>query len=164
MKGKRKTLDLAVKIPPEVIDHLLPNSDRRIIIEDTQPSQKNINDDQTSAGKPENALRGPGLSELPGYGCSGQDMVDDDFKRPRLEKFQGADKNDLCQTEDESRKVRPQVGTNRAHHQQGVLTAPLRMTFALGRNPVCALKILGHGRARVRDGIFGTRSRYREPD
>ena len=164
MKGKRKTLDLAIKIPPEVIDHLLPNSNRRIIIEHPQPAEEKINDHQTCASKPKNVLRGPGLSELPRYGRSGQNMVDDDFKRPRLEELKRTDKNDLCQSEEESRKVRSQVRTNRAHHQQRVFTAPLRMTLAPARNPAFALEILEHGKARVRDGIFGTRSRYHEPD
>ena len=155
-------LNLAVKIAAQIVDHLLPDSDRRIVIENAQPSEEKINDDQTGASKPENILRGPGLSELPGQGCSGQDMINDDFKRPRLEQLERANNNDLYQGEDEGRKVRPQIGTNRAYHQQDVLTAPLPMTFVPARNPACALEIPGHGRARARDGIFGREWLHRE--
>ena len=91
-------------------------------------------------------------------------MVDDDLQWPRLEEFESADENDLCQGEDESRKVRPQIGTNRAYHLQDVLTALLPMTFAPARNPTFAQEIPEHGRARGRDGIFGTQSRYHESD
>jgi hypothetical protein len=33
-------------------------------------------------------------------------MVDDDLQRPRLEQFERADENNLCQGEDKCRKVR----------------------------------------------------------
>jgi hypothetical protein len=56
MKRKRKALNLAVKIPAKIVDHLLPNFDRRIIIEDAHSCEEKINDDQTCARNPEDAL------------------------------------------------------------------------------------------------------------
>jgi hypothetical protein len=79
MKRERETLDSAVKIAAKIVDHLLPNFDRRIIVENAQSSQEKIDNDQACASKPENVLRRPGIRKLPGHGCSGQDVIDDDF-------------------------------------------------------------------------------------
>src|SRR4029077_15893175 len=102
------------------------------------------------------------MSKSPGHGCFGQDMVDDNLQWPRLEELECADENDQCQGEDKCPKVRAQVGTSRASHRQNVLTALLPMAFAPARNRACALEIPGHGKARVRDGIFGVKSRPHE--
>jgi len=104
------------------------------------------------------------MSKRPGHGRFSQDVVDDHLQRPRLEELERADENDLCQGEDKCWKVRMQVGTNRTSHRQDVLTALLPMAFAPARNRACALEIPGHGKARVRDGIFGVKSRPHESD
>ena len=56
MKRKRKALDMAVEVATQIVDHILPDSDRRIIVEDAQPSEEQINNDQTRACEQEKVL------------------------------------------------------------------------------------------------------------
>src|SRR5437016_383300 len=85
-----------------------------------------------------------------------QNIVNDDLKRPRLEQFQRANKENLTERKTEGWPVRLQVGTDGAFHQQDPLIVPLRMIFGPARTPASVQAIQERYKARDLDGIFGT--------
>ena len=79
VKGERKALKMIIEITPQVIDQSLSNADARIVVQESQRGQQQINQDEPHARCQQKRLGRPVLAEADRQRLATQDMVNNEL-------------------------------------------------------------------------------------
>jgi len=124
--GEREALQMGVEVAAQVVDHALPDPDRRVIVQHGQHAGGEMNNDDAGAGNDQQHARRQRqqLPEEPAanrtarrWRLAAQHIVDDDLQGPGFEEFDPGDQEHLRQRPHDPPAVRLQVGQELADHR-----------------------------------------------
>ena len=120
VKGERQPLQVSVEGAAQIVDHPLPDADRRVVVQQGQRSGAEMHDDNAETGKQQQSGRGRRRQCGNRKRLAAEHIVDDHLQRPRLQELEAGDQEDLRKRPGDPPPIRPQIGQKFRQQNQTV--------------------------------------------
>ncbi len=120
MKGEGQPLQVRVEGAAQIVDHPLPDPDRRVIVQQGQRPGAEMHDDNAETGKQQQSGRRRRRQCGNRKRLAAEHIVNHHLQRPRLEELEPGDQEDLHKRRGDPPPIRPQIGQQFRQQDQTV--------------------------------------------